>query len=64
MSRFNDLWWLICEENGWDWQDGTGEHWDELSEKDKDELIQAEAEDYQDFLEQQLESDYAAYMYD
>ena len=63
MSRYNELWWLICEEHDWDWRDGTSEHWDELSEKDRDELIQAEAEDYQDFLEQQLESEYADYMY-
>ena len=63
MSRFNDLWWLICEKHGWDWHDGTSEHWDELPDKNKDELQHADWEDYQDFLEQQLESEYADYMY-
>ena len=64
MSKFDKVWWHICEEHGWDWRNGTNEHWDELSEKEKDELEEAFVDDNYCLEQQLLESEYAAYMYD
>lgn len=39
-SKYEIFWEVTCDHHGWDYEDGSEEHWDELTAYEKDRLIQ------------------------